>query len=89
MSPRAARGRKPRRCGWSKGLATLIKGEKPPLVSKSGCGLGQGHQSRLLERQRRPRVLKAAQRLFFGSAWLMLVIQAAVVASRSKDPTGC
>jgi hypothetical protein len=26
---------------------------------------------------------------FFGSAWLMPVIQAAVVASRSKDPTGC
>jgi hypothetical protein len=51
--------------------------------------LGQGHQSRLLERQRRPRVSKAAQRLFFGSAWLMPVIQAAVVASRSKDPTGC
>ena len=51
--------------------------------------LGQGHQSRLLERQRRPRVSKAAQRLFFGSAWLMPVIQAAVVASRSKDPNGC
>jgi len=51
--------------------------------------LGQGHQSRLLERQRRPRVSKAAQRLFFGSAWLTPVIQAAVVASRSKDPTGC
>jgi hypothetical protein len=39
--------------------------------------------------KRRPRVSKPAQRLFFGSAWLTPVIQAAVVASRSKDPTGC